>query len=176
MTENTVDEKVLGAMQAISSLGEEDVPRISEDLFVGRYLPVLAGKVDSEKTPLLFWLEVAGSPYAPVDVMKGNEVLFRVPPLLKAGVTTLNARPGQGLDDVMLTAERKGMVHPKMGINYLDQELSRRQTAPLSATQEQERWRAILVRYGYVDQQADRPVEESEEDKRAGFTGEYDEL
>ena len=60
---------------------EPPLKTIQEPEFRQKYLGLFhPDKLGTQ--PMAAWLEVAGSPYLPVNVLSGDEVLFVVPPLL----------------------------------------------------------------------------------------------
>ena len=84
MSENYIDRHPLEkeAIDAILSIKDEFINRIPEDIFVKRYLPMLANK--SGDTNLSEWIAIAGHVYAEVHVVDAaNNILFTVPSILK---------------------------------------------------------------------------------------------
>ena len=117
MTTQSTDERQLEMLKAVA---DYDRPKLQESVFIKRYLHYFTGQAPVQLATAQ-WLEVAGSPFAEVDVYNGNEFLFRVPALLAS-----NARTLDGLSNISVyrAAELVGAhynVHPKLGDSKLHQ-------------------------------------------------------
>lgn len=135
------------ALETISQLAVEDVPRVQESLFVARYLPILASTTPN--TDLTPWLEVVGNPYRSADVMNGDRVLFRVPPLFRRMPTKIHHSGRESVSEIVETSKLHAAQHPRAGEIFLDKHLSSNITSMGLAHDDLKDWDAVLVRYGY---------------------------
>lgn len=168
--------EVLEAMDFLINAQDTDVPRLPESVFVGKYLPILAD-TQSGKADLSQWLDVCGNGYRPVDVVRGDEVLFRVPPILKRYPTT-GMRRGMSIGEIMAQAQAHSTLAPRLGANYLDQKLGEKVEHLSPELQELAVWNGILERYGYPVIKTTAPVAaeaEKPQDKPL-FSGEFDDF
>lgn len=140
------NEKVTEAMQELRQMLEEDVPRIPESVFVNRLLPILTNT--QEKQDLTVWLELAGNFQRPIDVVKGPEVLFRVPPLFRrlAAPRVQNSR--NSVFEMVATAKQKSDQIPQLGERYLANRLADKVPKATFEKTDLDQWNAILARYG----------------------------
>jgi hypothetical protein len=129
-----------------------EVKKIPEGTFVREILPILTGEVISAEFPLLM-AAVAGSPFAEVDVAdaEGN-VIFRMPALLERDIVSHQEASKRGsMESMLITAEMVMKQSPKRAEKYLEHELNGRGIAKNRdeiIKRRQERWNAILARYG----------------------------
>ncbi len=143
---------------ALADIAEKDVNRIPERNFVHVFLPVFAGDEVNPYGAQLYphWVNVAGNPYRPVDVVgpKG-EVLFRVPPLLdrrRVATSTQNGHgPRSSISHMVASANQYAAMSPAMSEQYLSREFTQRailMKVPHNVLEDLEAWNAIFVRYG----------------------------
>ena len=149
MGENYIDRHPLEmeAMDIILGIGDEFTNSIPEDIFVKRYLPLLASK--STDTNLSEWISIAGHVYAEVNVVdKENNILFKVPSILKRFKTKEHKYAHQSVHEIIETSKLHSVNSPQLGEKIMDEGL--RSTLPTTPTSEtdNERWNAILTRYG----------------------------
>ncbi len=139
------------AADEIKRLGEEDVPKIREETFVNKLLPILtntSGNVD-----VSIWQDYAGSVTRPIDVYDAaGRHLFRVPPLVTRPVTNHHNDPARSVSHLLGEAKLRHEVHPVMGQTYLHEGLNAKfANLGLGVDLEKARaWSAILERYGYA--------------------------
>jgi hypothetical protein len=139
-----------------------DVPRISEQLFISRILPLFTAK-DVESLDLGLWMEFAGSMQTPLDVVgPGGEILFRAPSPLRS-VIQLNRRTDDGnpsLIQIVDTAKRKADVHPGIGENYLDSQLMQLDIIrDIDKVETENAWKTIFERYNIASKtNTDKPT------------------
>ena len=132
-----------------------DVPKISEQVFVSRILPMFVKKATDEQfIDVGLWMEYAGSMQRPLDVVGANgEVLYRAPSPLQS-VIRLNKRTDDGnpsLLQIVAKAKQKADVHPKLGETYLSNELMELDIIQDIDNRETiQTWITILQRYGYL--------------------------
>lgn len=143
MTTQSTDERQLEMLKAVA---DYDRPKLQESVFVKRYLHYFTGQAPVQLATAQ-WLEVAGSPFAEVDVYNGNEFLFRVPALLAS-----NARTLDGLSNISVyrAAELVGAhynVHPKLGDSKLHQLITSRLGNRPEHRDVIRRWNVIFQRY-----------------------------
>jgi hypothetical protein len=131
---------------------DAEVKKIPEGTFVKEILPILTGDVVSTEFPLLM-AAVAGSPFSEIDVCdaEGN-VLFRMPALLERNIFSRAQAERRGsLASMMITVGMLSHQSPKRAEMYLEHEFNGRGIASNREElikKRQERWNAILARYG----------------------------
>ena len=124
------------------------IAKLQESAFVKLYLPLLAsteGGVD-----LRPWLSVSGNALLPVNVYRGDEFLFQVPPLMntiptKAKRTTY----ADTVAEISETAVLKSRQHHRLGNAYLQAALTPKVTVDPVNLSALKAWNDILVRYDY---------------------------
>lgn len=124
-------------------------PKIDEQNF-RKYLPLFMYRGDKtdNKLPVSDWLEVAGSPFMPVDVFNGKTYLFTVPPLL-ARQNRLDYLPSNfNISDVITQAKLKSEIMENLGENHLNEHLlSRLPDEPPLDLSDAMVWNEIFKRY-----------------------------
>ena len=140
------DELAPETRAALEALTQRQLPRIQEQDFIRYFLDGFAGKIDN--VPLDRWLDVAGNALNPVEVCKGDEVLFVVPPLL--GDAELLSHGGQAgrTAEVVAMAQKLNRIHPKQGEAYLQEMLGGRIRHTDKEYAVIRRWNEIFARYG----------------------------
>jgi len=97
---------------------EPPLKTIQEPEFRQKYLGLFhPDKLGTQ--PMAAWLEVSGSPYLPVNVMSGDEVLFVVPPLLDDNEKILGTLNQVNIAREVETAKLKHDIHPKLGDDHI---------------------------------------------------------
>ena len=138
----------------LNRVREEDVKRMPERVFNGVFMPIFCSELLHYNQTLEHWVNFAGNPYMPVDVVdSSNVVLFRVPPLLnrdminpKTGMT-----PTSTIGHLITTYHQISMQSPMQGQHYLNRELEKRalfMKVPGDFLKELEVWNKIFTRYG----------------------------
>lgn len=135
------------ALDELERSTEELIPRIAEQFFVSRYLPLFASQ--EADVDLTSWLDVCGNAYIPVDVVSGNEVLFRVPALIRQMPTATTRRGRESVYEMMETANKKSQINPNLGRAYLERQIDHRINRLGVDASEVETWNSIFTRYGY---------------------------
>lgn len=168
--------EVLEAMDFLINAQDTDVPRLPESVFVGKYLPILAD-TQSGKADISQWLDVCGNGYRPVDVVRGDQVLFRVPPILKR-YPTPGMRRGLSIGEIMAQAQAHSSLAPRLGANYLEQKLHEKVEHLTPEVQELAVWNDILRRYGYpvIEAAVQIPSEAEKSQEKPLFSGEFDDF
>lgn len=169
MSGNYIDKHPLEkeAIDTILNIGDEFNNSIPEDIFVKRYLPMLANKTGN--TPLTEWLNVAGHIYAEVNIIdKDGNIIFKVPSIFKRLKTKEHKYAHQSVHEIIETSKLHSINSPNKGEHMMEEGLKTTLPDPINSTDEDERWNAILARYGYVVN-AENPstpsVEVKKEDK-----------
>ena len=172
---NTPDQNK--ALEDLTTIPNDQIPKIQERDFKEKWLPLLAdtsGEVD-----LRPWIEnVAGHTFMFVDVYNGGEFLFRVPPLQRTLPTSAKRRRGNSIDEIVVTAEQKNLMSPRLGLQFMEQNLNRRVTARGPLMKDMRAWDEILKRYGYPPIFGEELTQGKQdgEDPDEVFSGEFDEL
>lgn len=149
MSDNYIDRHPLEkeAMDIILGIGDEFTNSIPEDIFVKRYLPLLANKTSD--TNLTEWINIAGHVYAEVNVVdKENNILFKVPSIFKRLRTKEHKYAHQSVHEIIENSKLHSVNSPQLGEKIMEEGLrTTLPTTPASETDD-ERWNAILTRYG----------------------------
>ena len=145
--------------EQLAQTSESDVAKLPERIFVNVFLPLFAGdeKLLYEAKIYPHWINVAGNPYRPVDVIdvRGN-VLFRVPPVLdrtrvSTSTQTQKEGPRGSISHMVASAQQYAGMSPVLGERYLSKQFTERallMKVPHSVLQDLETWNAIFERYG----------------------------
>lgn len=129
-----------------------EIKKIPEGTFVTEILPVLTGDVISADFPLLM-AAVAGNPFLEVDVIdSAGNTLFRMPALLERDIVSHKEASKRGsMQSMIITSEMLMHQSPQRAEKYLEHEFNGRGIAlnrDAIINKRQERWIAILARYG----------------------------
>lgn len=144
-------DKIAQAMDQIATWEFEDAPRIPEQIFVARYLPMFASKAETP-VDISPWLDVCRHGMLWVNVIdNAGQVIFRVPPLYRginvtAGLGQVGKMP---MSEVMSNAELKDRVYPNSGAHYMDAHFENRFKPTSQAVEMARVWNEIFARYGY---------------------------
>ncbi|MNU19675.1 hypothetical protein D3C71_79080 [compost metagenome] len=145
--------------EQLEETGAADVAQLQERIFVQVFLPVFAGdEVNMYKAKISpHWINVAGNPYRPVDIVdvRGN-VLFRVPPLLdrtrlRTSTQAGERAPRSSMSHVVASAQQYAAMSPVLGQRYLSAQFTERallMKVPANVAQDIEIWNEIFKRYG----------------------------
>lgn len=137
-------------VEALDTLSKmESKAAVPESVFVKEYLPLFAGESKNAEVDISKWLDVAGNAYRSVDVIKDNEVLFTVPPLLKRSPTNVKRRPQDSIYELVDLVQKKTAVHPQIGRSFMNSQLDARISRLSSDPSEVATWNDIFKRYGY---------------------------
>jgi hypothetical protein len=166
------------AMADLKRMTELDVPKLPEDLFISKLLPMLADN-SGKPVDVDVWLQIAGSLNRPIDVIDiTGTVLFRVPALQRGLSTNTMRNPRYAINEIVATAEMKNKMNPRSKEPFLLKELSGRVPTQTKDIEPLMQMNAIFKRYGYAEipiaQHA--ALTKEAEDRSVGFTGEFDEL
>lgn len=147
MSENYHDPVMVELMRGV--LESQENPKVNEDLFVSRYLPILADF--SGKSPRGIWMtEVSIHPYNSVDVMRGDKLIITVPPMSRR-INFRQGGPGENVFEIINTAELKMRLSPVMGARYMQSSLESR----LESVSDKEdlivQWNRVFKHYGYPE-------------------------
>jgi len=88
-------------------------PAIQEAVFKQLFLPLF---LDSDgKRDMDAWIAAAGSPFNPVNVYRGQEFLFQVPPFLSPSDKYLDGMKDVAISEQLAVTEKKFESFPKFG-------------------------------------------------------------
>ena len=135
---------------AMHQLLNQPNPTLEESIFVKKYLPLLAANTSEVKAPVGLWLEVAGTAFQPVDIVKGKEILFTVPALLDSNSVKIQDqkdRRALTIPGMIAEAEMRTATVPQMGINFLNHHLSKLFEGRELHSEHLLAWQAIFKRY-----------------------------
>ena len=124
--------------------------RLPESMFVAEFLPYFSGelKIDKDSSVIPYWIGVAGSPTAEVDIIdKAGNTIYTVPALFSTdtiNVTETNSRP---ISDIMLEYEQRSSRFPIDGENFLEASLKIESNESDKFKSAEGRWETILKRY-----------------------------
>lgn len=145
-------------LQAMDFLLDNPNPKIMEALFIKRYLPLF---VNHEKSNLDqryhvdamgFWLAIAKSPYAEVDIIAKNEqgqefVRFTIPPIWDNKQELLHKHPEFSITEEIRTATEKANVIEIQGFKHLHDNVMPMLKRAVPNKEYLDRWNAILNFY-----------------------------
>lgn len=136
-------------MDFLEQLTREDAARLPEPVFVEHLLPVLANREGNQG--LEKWQQIAGTAMRPIDVYdpKTNEVLFRVPPLLRSINEEFTGQGRHSAFEIIRVAELKRKTIPAMGDAHIRANLVERVKHIPAVAENVVTWNNILKRYGY---------------------------
>lgn len=145
--EMTMPSELVDAMLSISEMTDNIVRAIPESEFRSKYLPMF---VSTEKNvDLSPWLDISGTAYESVNVIKNNEVIFIVPPLVKRHPTLINVDSRVSANTIANEARQYQDRHPSLGVKYLVDNLGSKVVKEGVNIDEIRQWNAILEYYGY---------------------------
>lgn len=136
------DNSMLSVLDAVA---EYERPRIQEAEFVRKYLVYFTGETGDAATAI--WLEVAGSPYAEVEVCNGRDVLFIVPPLLNPDQRVLGTLDEISVFETVEQIQLHHSVHPGLGKSRMRDWIISRIGSDMSGLDLARRWNDIFRRY-----------------------------
>lgn len=142
-----IDPAVEGCRQYLAEISKEKF-RITEFQFVRDILPFLAG--EETNVDIRFWFHQTGSFLKPIYVYKGDQELFRVPPLFNRDAVALSER-SDDLDSIaadIATANNKRAISEYQSNQFLYQAFEARINNGVDYLAELKEINDILVRYG----------------------------
>jgi hypothetical protein len=133
--------------EAFGALSQVEYPSIQEARFVNEFLPIFVGEAPA--ADISKWYAVCGHPYMPVNVFRGDEFIFRVPPMMRQAPKYLtDASRGHTIFEHFSTAEKKRAILPVLGEAHLhDFVLSRIEQDPVGVDIARA-WNSIFAAYG----------------------------
>lgn len=137
--------------RAFEELRVFEYPQIQEDRFAREFLPLFAEPSADANTAMIKWLDISGNVFMPVNVFRGKDFIFRVPPLMQqTPFRENNGGPKHSLFEEINTAEKKRMVLPALGEAHMRDYVYSRVDHDLEASVEIARaWNSIFEAYGY---------------------------
>lgn len=140
------------AADALEMIERANRARIPENLFRNVFLGLFANLENQHPDATIQnWISIAGNPFAQVDVVENNKVIFTVPPIYdKDAVNPAAMNRAEPLSHIVAIAQKLAMRSPIEGQNYIankynaTRETVRGQADVLSNI---ERWNQIFERY-----------------------------
>lgn len=141
-----MSEKTREALEQLSQLAQEDVPKIDEFTFGESILPgVIGANGTTDYEP---WIAVAGNIFRPIDVVDaGGNILFRAPAPMRSPTTQVPRHTAESLGEIVQTANQKTAVHPVMGARFLQTALSSLVPKPTVEASVVQQWNRVLRYY-----------------------------
>lgn len=170
--------EVSDAMSEIRKMTEDTIVKITEEEFKSKILPFLTYNGD-EPINLGYWADIAGSVLFPIHVVKGNNILFTVPPICKSPSFTTTRASKESVFEIVATAKLKSEVVPRLGEEYLDIKLTEKLKQEGYNIEELKAWDSILKRYGHKGLFSKNQTTNTSSIETTGediFDGQYDEL
>lgn len=140
-------EELLDAMLSIKEMTDSIVRAIPEDVFRRKYLPMFMST--EKKVDMSPWLDICGTAYEPVNVIKGGRVIFVIPPLVKRHPTIINVDSRFSAPTIIKEAQQYQERHPKLGVAHLVKHLSTKVFTEGVNLEEVAQWNTVLTYYGY---------------------------
>lgn len=146
INDTTMPEELVDSMLQLQQYDSETARVVSEHDFRNKYLELLtntAGKVDL--TP---WLQVCGTAYEPVNIVKDGKTIFTVPPLLQRHPTL--SRVDSRFSSTTIVAEARGHASrlPHLGFQHLVNNMSEKVILDGVDYGYVKQWNEILAYYG----------------------------
>lgn len=138
---------VTEAFRILAQADQVEVPKMPEQMFIEHLLPLLSAPA-GQRVELDRWLDVAGTPLRPIDVVDNvtGEVLFRVPALMRTLPTVMQEEIRYA--EIISEAQAHEKVMPIQAEHYLAQQLGRVRTgATLLDVETAQQWNSIRKRY-----------------------------
>lgn len=140
--------EVTEAFRQLADIDSVEVPKMPEAMFLEHILPMLSAPAGS-KVDLTKWLDVAGTPIRPIDVVNNatGEVLFRVPALMRSMPTVFQEEIRYA--EIVSETQARENIHVNVANQYLDKQLRNVRTgATLLDMETATAWNNIRARYG----------------------------
>lgn len=149
----------------------EDVPvnRIPESVFVGSFLPLFIGAVETPPDNwMMTWVGIAGSPMSEVIVYEDNSgvELYKVPAIFHTTNIFMHKTEGD-LGDIFGRFNQISQNTPSNGVRFLIEALNNKNKQLLETFDNSNtvsRWRNILIRYGYINDTVPTNTQTDQED------------
>lgn len=166
-----------GLSRAMDELLKVEIPQLDEHKFVRDFLPLFCN--EGKEFPIEYWLLVAGNAHTPVDIVRGKEVLFRVPPLL-LDVTMKNIPGGSrvSINQIIHDAQLKYNYVPAMGDAHIQHYLIDRIAKNTPTRDAVDAWNKIFERYGkpLIVLPGEEPATKAEGSAGNGNNSDFDEF
>ena len=137
----------------LSILNNIDKARLSENIFVGVFIPIFAGEKSLYNATIETWINFAGSPYKEVDIIdnRGN-VLYTVPAIYdRTYVKSITDRGTTSISHIVHAANQFARIHPNQGRAYMRNELAKKASilnVPDGVLENLEFWNMVFLKYG----------------------------
>lgn len=131
--------------RALDEISHFTPREIQEAVFVAQFLPIIAGDAGTNLNP---WIDMAGGPFNPVNVMNGREFLFQVPALADNRDNMLSGLKGVDVQAEVVRAFQEGQSVPALGDARVNMLASRFGQNPIN-TANVVALNAIFKRYNY---------------------------
>lgn len=161
VNETTMPQELLDSMLSIQEMTDDIVRAIPEHEFRQKYLPMFVS--EEKDVDLSPWLDVSGTAYESVNVVKNNAVIFVVPPLIKRHPTLVNVQSHKSAHTIVNEARQYHDRHPAQGLRHLVENLGNKVVKEGVDMESVKQWNAILEYYGYEpigNLKADNAIEE----------------
>lgn len=156
-TNSAEDDQIIAAFANVRKSIVAERQTISEDLFVGAFLPFfLNSPTADERISMKTWYGIAGGAFNEVNVVdRAGKVIFAVPPIMSNKlVAPISGNGGKALSSLMAHASRRDQLIPGTGSALLTEGLKRFEFVSPDAEEVmsgyQARWAEIVARYADV--------------------------
>ena len=145
--ETTMPAELVDAMLSIGEMTDGIVRAIPEADFRNKYLPMFTST--AKNVDLSPWLDISGTAYESVNVVKNGQVIFVVPPLVKRHPTLINVQSHKSSHTIMIEARQYHDRHPALGQRHIIDNLGEKIVKEGVDLDEVRQWNAILEYYGF---------------------------
>lgn len=125
---------------------------LPEDVFGRYFLPFFAGDDPLPfKVSLKDWILIARNPFGEVNIVRGNTVLFTIPPVLDREVIETITERGKNIADIVKDAQLHTNLSPRLGAAKLKQGLEGLRVIgdiPTHMRKHIDVWNKVFVHYG----------------------------
>lgn len=138
------------AMDQVLTMKTNDRHTVGLRDFVNNYLPILASKELPVEEIIGRWLAISKHPYNEVDVLnEDGTIAYVVPPIWSKLSVRNRDNDKRSLSEIMIKANAKSLMSPKMGDAYLKHNLNKISSLYKCSNKHIHLWNDILINYGY---------------------------
>ncbi len=164
------------AIRELAELAKTDVPKCSEEYFRHEILPML---LSTEARPSLApWLKVSDNVKRPLDVYRGDELLFRCPPIARRFNFKTARHRGDTMFEHVAKSLQKDDVVPTLGQRYINNAVKAKTQLVGLSESEKEEWRVVLHHFGVLkapgEQAETLPASDNREVTGEGFIDDFE--
>lgn len=144
--------QIAGIENQLNEAAASDRGWLPEDVFGRYFLPFFAGDDPLPfKVGLKDWILIARNPFGEVNIVRGNSVLFTIPPVLDREVIDTITERGRNVADMVKDAQLHTNLSPRLGAAKLKQGLDSLKVIgdiPEHMRKHIDVWNKVFIHYG----------------------------